>query len=222
MKATALIPARGGSRGLPRKNLRMLCGQTLLARCIATCAAVMSDVLVSTESEAIADEARRCGARVHWRPHRLATDTATTWSVVQDAVGAIGTDAIALAQCTAPFLTPGDVARCVERLGSCDMAVCVHECHDLLVGADGTPVNWTIPPQRRQDMQAQYRLSGSCWAFRRGYAAGEEYGGRIGLVLSQNPVRIDIDTADDLRIAEAIIESHQPTRREVAELLLTG
>jgi CMP-N-acetylneuraminic acid synthetase len=221
VKATALIPARGGSKGLPGKNLRQLCGQTLLARCIATCRAAVSDVLVSTESEEIAREARRCGARVHWRPHSLATDTATTWAVVKDAAMACG-DTIVLAQCTAPLMTPGDALRCLERLGSCDMSVCVHECHDLLVDRDGSPVNWSLPPQRRQDMRAQYRLSGSCWAFRRTYAAGEEYGGKLGIVLSQNPIRLDIDTAEDLRLAAAIIEHHQPTRHEVAELLLTG
>lgn len=221
MPVTALIPARGGSKGIPGKNLRMVCGQTLLARCIATCQAAVGDVLVSTESEAIASEARRCGARVHWRPHALATDTATTWAVVRDALGACA-DVIALAQCTAPLLTPGDVRGCVERLQSCDMAVCVHECDDMLVDWRGKPVNWTIPPQRRQDRATQYRLSGSCWAFRREYAAGIEYGGRIGLVVSENRVKLDIDTPEELRLAESIIEQRVPLRHEIAGLLLTG
>lgn len=219
---TALIPARGGSKGLPGKNLRRLCGQTLLARCIATCRAVVADVLVSTDSAEIASEARRNGARVHWRPDVLATDDATTWDVVRDALGSIGAETIVLAQCTAPLMTPADVAGCIQRLPTCDLAVCVHECHDLLVTAAGQPINWSLPPQRRQDMAPQYRISGSCWAFRKGYARGSEYGGRIGLVVSEHPLRLDIDTADDLRLAEALIAQHQPTREELAELLLTG
>lgn len=219
---TVLIPARGGSKGLRGKNLRRLCGQTLLARCIATCQAVFSDVLVSTDSEDIASEARRYGARVHWRPSVLGSDDATTWSVVRDALGAIGAESIVLAQCTAPLMTPADVAGCIQRLPTCDMAVCVHECHDLLVNVAGHPINWHIPAARRQEIAPQYCISGSCWAFRRTYVSGEEYGGRLGLVLSEHATRLDIDTEDDLRLAEAIIERHQPTRTDMAELLLTG
>jgi len=207
VSVTALIPARGGSKGIPRKNLRTIHGETLLARCIRTCRLEVRDVMVSTDCEEIADESRRHGAGVHWRPHRLATDGASTWAVVRDAMGAIKSDVIVLAQCTAPAMTAGDIHRCINRLETCDVAVACHEAHVWLVDAHGRPINWTLPPKLRQETEPQYAFSGSCWAFRRDYLDLPEMSGRIGVVVSENPVRIDIDTEDDLRTAEVMLTS---------------
>lgn len=219
---TAIIPARGGSKGLRLKNLRTIRGQTLLSRCIATCKLAGLDVLVSTDNGLIAGEAVACHAKVVMRPAELATDEATSWEVVRHAIKATDAEKLLLVQCTAPLLTPGDLLGCLDRLETCDLAVCVHECHDMLVDGNGGPLNWSIPPKRRQDMEPQYRISGSAWAFDRDYPAGDEYHGRVGLVLSENPFRLDIDTEADLRLAELLIDRPQRTREQIVEMMLTG
>ena len=85
----AIIPARGGSKGLPRRNLRVLAGKPLIAYSIeaAKASALVDRVIVSTDDEEIAGVAQRCGAEVPFiRPSDLATDDATTESVLQHAV----------------------------------------------------------------------------------------------------------------------------------------
>lgn len=203
---TAVIPARGGSKGLPGKNLRRLNGATLLARCVKTCRDAVGDVLVTTECPEIADEAFRAGARVHNRPTELATDEASTWDVIRDATASTNAGVILLAQCTAPLLTVRDILKTLVRLHDCDIAVACHERHEFLLTEDGRPINWGGQFVRRQDFGRQYAISGSVWAFRRDYLLTRgEYDGNIGVVLSEHPTRIDIDTAEDLRLAERVL-----------------
>lgn len=219
---TAIIPARGGSKGIPRKNLRTINGETLLARCIRTCKAVVPDVLVSTDDDEIAEEALRHRARIRWRPEYLSQDDSTTWDAVRNALPAIEAEIIVLAQCTAPLMTPGDIRRCLERLPEpCDLAVACHRTHEFLIDGNGRPINWTLPPKLRQDMPPQWVFSGSVWAFRPEYLKQEEMSGIVGIVESENPTRLDIDTESDLQLAEFVLRgkhSNDPS----AELLLTG
>lgn len=218
---TAIIPARGGSKGIPRKNLQTINGETLLARCIRTCKAVVEDVLVSTDDDEIAEEALRHRARLRWRPDYLSQDDSVTWDAVRHAIPATDAEAIVLAQCTAPLMTSGDVGRCLDRLATCDMAVACHRTHAMLLDSDGKPVNWTLPPKLRQDMEPQYVFSGSVWVFRRAYLDQPEMSGNIGVVESENPMRLDIDTEADLRLAEFVLRGRHSTDR-TAELMLTG
>ncbi|HKW84805.1 MAG TPA: acylneuraminate cytidylyltransferase family protein, partial [Burkholderiaceae bacterium] len=113
----AVVPARGGSKRLPRKNVRPLGGRPLIAWTIeaAHASGVLDDVLVSTDDEEIADAARQCGAQVPWlRPAALATDTATSAAVLQHALawyeakrGAVS--GVVLLQPTSPFRSPASI-----------------------------------------------------------------------------------------------------------------
>src|SRR6476469_9754502 len=89
-KVLAVIPARGGSKGVPRKNIRLVCGKPLIAYTIETALAaknVLTRVLVSTDDAEIAEIARRYGAEVPFlRPADLANDTAAMIPVIQHAV----------------------------------------------------------------------------------------------------------------------------------------
>lgn len=203
---TAIIPARGGSKGLPRKNLRRLCGQTLLARCIGTCQAAGLDVVVSTEDAAIAAEAVRCKARVHTRPESLAQDDSTTWDVVRDAIDSPDLAPIVIAQCTAPFMTPGDIRNALVKLHECDIAVVCHESHALLLDEHGEPLNWSTDQTLRQERGRQFEMAGSVWATRPDYLLFcGEYDGTVGVVVAENPVKCDIDTESDLHFAEQLL-----------------
>lgn len=117
-----LIPARGGSKGIPGKNIKPFCGVPLIGHTIRHALAVASaeDVVVSTDSEAIAHVARSEGASVPFmRPAELATDTASSRSVMIHALDWMERhgrhyDAIVLLQPTSPLRTPGDIRRAIS------------------------------------------------------------------------------------------------------------
>lgn len=122
MKILAFIPARGGSKRLPRKNVRVLDGKPLLVWSIDVCRglAEICDILVSTDDEETAEIARKSGALVPWmRPAELATDTVTTKDVALHALdwyekekGPV--DALLLLQPTSPFRTQSTVQRGIK------------------------------------------------------------------------------------------------------------
>ncbi len=120
----AIIPARAGSKGLPGKNVRMLCGKPLVAWSIdaARASAYLDEVVVSTDGDEIAAVAAAFGAPVPFRrPAELATDTAGTLPVVEHALEhyrARGRqfDAVVLLEPTSPLREPGDIDRMLERL----------------------------------------------------------------------------------------------------------
>ncbi|NGN64414.1 acylneuraminate cytidylyltransferase [Streptomyces sp. A7024] len=113
----AVIPARGGSKGVPGKNLAEVGGVPLVARAVGACrdAELVTDVVVSTDDPAIAAAARDAGAQVVQRPPAIAGDTATSEAAVLHAMDAFEaltgkeTDIVVFAQCTSPFLTSEDV-----------------------------------------------------------------------------------------------------------------
>jgi CMP-N,N'-diacetyllegionaminic acid synthase len=123
--AIAIIPARGGSRGLPGKNVRDLCGKPLIAWTIETArkSAVVDEVVVTTDSSEIADVARRYGASVPFlRPEELATDAAPTIAAVDHALGFYAGerqrrfDYTVLLEPTSPLREDDDVDRMLRLL----------------------------------------------------------------------------------------------------------
>lgn len=123
MSILAIIPARGGSKGLPRKNVRPLCGRPLLAWSIdaAIESRHVTDILVSTDSDEIRASALMAGASVLRRPAALATDEATTDAVLvhvvqEQALRGARPDLVVLLQPTVPVRVPGLVDACIERL----------------------------------------------------------------------------------------------------------
>lgn len=108
-KLTALIPARGGSKGVPRKNIKNLCGYPLIAYSIAACnqCNLVDRVVVSTDSEEIAEIAMFLGAEVPWlRPARLAADNSTDFDVIEHFFSAEGGDSVAYMRPTTPLRKP--------------------------------------------------------------------------------------------------------------------
>lgn len=143
MTAVAIIPARGGSKGIPRKNLAMCGGKPLIAWAIeaALAAKTLSGVYVSTEDAEIADVARSSGAGVVDRPAELASDIATSEAVLLDAIhhlsphperSVLHAHVTVLLQCTSPLTLPEDIDGCVNpmltraNLGCCFTATPFH------------------------------------------------------------------------------------------------
>src|SRR3989339_1217246 len=120
-----IIPARGGSKGVPGKNIKPLCGKPLIAYSIAHAkkSRYIDRVIVSTDSLPIAAVARRCGAEVPFiRPARLARDNSGTIEVLVHAVktleeeGTQSYDIIVLLHATTPLRNPADIDNCIELL----------------------------------------------------------------------------------------------------------
>ncbi|CAG0913111.1 unnamed protein product [Notodromas monacha] len=118
-KVAALILARGGSKGVPLKNIKNLCGHPLIAWAINACtkAKGVDDVWVSTDSDLIAEEARKCGALVHQRAPYTATDEAPSMLGVREFIQAHPEyEFIGLVQATSPMILPEFVDSAVEKM----------------------------------------------------------------------------------------------------------
>ncbi|MCC3779817.1 acylneuraminate cytidylyltransferase [Streptomyces sp. UNOB3_S3] len=153
----AVIPARGGSKGVPGKNLAPVGGVPLVARAVRACRAarLVTDVVVSTDDPAVAAAARAAGAEVVQRPAAIAGDTATSEAALLHAMDAyeamrgvpVGT--VLLVQCTSPFLTTEDVegvaAAVVE--GGADTALTVAPFHGFVWRDEAATRLWAGVPQ---------------------------------------------------------------------------
>jgi N-acylneuraminate cytidylyltransferase len=122
MSVVAIIPARGGSKGVPGKNLRRVAGRSLVARAVdaATAASSIDRVFVSTDDPAIASEALAAGAEVIERPAAIAGDTASSEAAVLHALGTLAEapEIVILIQATSPFIDPADLDAAVLRVAA--------------------------------------------------------------------------------------------------------
>lgn len=212
----AIVPARGGSKGLPRKNLALVGGRSLVGRAVdvALRASGVDEVLVSSDDEAVLAEATAAGARAVLRPARLAEDGSTTLEVVlhhlaeEDDV-----DRVVVLQPTSPLRHPNDVDRCLSAVAAGALtAATVSAAHPAewlfrqLPDSSLEPVlGWPLPV-RRQEAAAVVALNGAVYAadavhLRRGGSLVEP--GTIGVVMP--PERsIDIDSELDLELARLL------------------
>ncbi len=188
MPNIAVIPARGGSKGIPRKNLVDLGGKPLLAHMIghAIASGVIDDVVVSSDDAEIGEVARAYGALAPFlRPAALAGDIVPSLPVVQHAVEymenerGVQYDVIVLLQATAPLCRPTDIAACLEKLHAdptCASAITITEVatHPFRMKrlVDGDRVINFIDQgfedmRPRQVLPPVYRRAGSVYASRR-------------------------------------------------------
>ncbi|MFF5401600.1 cytidylyltransferase domain-containing protein [Streptomyces misionensis] len=222
-RVLAVIPARGGSKGVPAKNLAPVGGVPLVARAVRECRAtrLVTDVVVSTDDQAIAAAARAAGAEVVLRPAAIAGDTATSEAAVLHAMDAHEAlhgevvDTVLLVQCTSPFLVREDidgVAGAVVEDGA-DTAVTVAPFHGFVWRHDetgtggGAGVNHDKSYRpRRQDRPQDFLETGAAYAMD---AAGfrkhlHRFFGRTELVRTDPARVLEIDDPHDLARARAL------------------
>ena len=216
-----VIPARGGSKGVPRKNLLDVGGKPLIVWTIQQALTVSDlDVVVSTDDEEIAEVARAAGARVPWlRPAELAQDTTPTEPVVRHAIEQVTVDrgrpeTVMLLQATSPVRHEGTLARALAEFSASDV--------DSMVGVvEQPPFIWQAgdPPTaaydvaarpRRQDLTDEgrrYRETGSLYVSRtKVYEQHDNrLGGRIRLFVMAEDEGIDIDTELDVALAVRLL-----------------
>lgn len=217
----AVIPARGGSKRVPGKNLMPLAGRPLLAHSIAHALAseYVREVYVSTESDEIAALARACGAEVVVRPPELASDEATSESAVLHALderaqrGMPDPDLVVFLQCTSPVRHRDDIDRAIEKLLAEDADSLFSACeNNRLIWAlkDGRPYSVSydyLSRRREQDMEVQYRENGSIYVFRPAVLReqGNRLGGRIAVYEMDYWSSFQIDAAEHAELIEWIM-----------------
>lgn len=227
MNAVGFIFARGGSKGLPGKNIRHLAGKPLIAWAIENARAVkrLSRVIVSTDSEAIAEVARNHGAEVPFlRPAELARDDSPEWlawrhalTYLKDMEGALPEATVSIPT-TAPLRLPVDIENCLDEYakGGADMVITVTEAHrnpyfNMVKVLPGGAADLVIPSEggvmRRQDAPLVYDMTTVAYVARPGFVMSSKgaFEGRVRAV--QVPVEraIDIDTLLDFEIAEFLM-----------------
>ncbi|KJK40982.1 transferase [Streptomyces variegatus] len=227
-RVLAVIPARGGSKGVPAKNLLPVGGVPLVARAVRECRAtrLVTDVVVSTDDQAIAAAAREAGAEVVLRPAAIAGDTATSEAAVlhamdtHEALHGAPVDVVLLVQCTSPFIVREDidgVAGAIAEDGA-DTAVTVAPFHGFIwrdadteatsgVTAGGYGVNHdkSFRP-RRQDRPQDLLETGAAYAMEAtGFRKHQHrFFGRTELVRTDPARVLEIDDPHDLARARAL------------------
>ncbi len=213
--AIAIIPARGGSKGIPRKNIRELHGKPLIHYAVTTAlkSGCFDDVVVSTDHEEIANIAEEAGARIHRRPPHLADDDTTLDAVVYDAVTAApgSYELVVTLQPTAPLLSVETLQNAMQRMEASPQT-------DTLISVVNDPrLSWVeregrIVPDytervNRQHLPALYRETGAFFISRmRCVTPKSRFGANVGVFEISQAESIDIDTMQDWWIVEKYLD----------------
>ena len=228
MKAIACIFARGGSKGMPGKNIRPLGGKPLIAWSIEHALAVdrIERVIVSTDSEEIAAVAREYGAEVPFiRPAELAHDNSPEWLAWRHALNyllettGVLPEIMVSVPTTAPLRMVLDIENCLDEYekGDADMVITVTEAHRspyfnmVKTNTDGT-VRLVNPPQsaiaHRQEAPVVYDMATVCYVANPKFIMTHNamFDGRVKAVQVPAERAIDIDTLLDFQIAECLLK----------------
>lgn len=218
-KVVALIPARGGSKGVKKKNIRNLAGKPLIAYTIeaALKSKYIDKVIVSTDSTEIAEIAKRCGADIPYiRPKELAEDTTTTLEVVLHAINKLEEvntcDSLILLQPTQPLRTEEDIDFAIEYYYSHGekslVSITEVEEHPILMRTFDKSNNMhrlldVSSTVRRQDMEKIYKVNGAIYINRISQITDKTSfnDNEIGYIMERSH-SVDIDDFSDFVLAE--------------------
>lgn len=201
-----VIPARGGSKGIPRKNIKMIAGKPLIAWTIEAAleSKLMDSFVVSTEDAEIAAVSRKYGAQVMDRPKALATDTSTTMSVLQDIIDRTCADAIVLLQPTSPVRHPGLIDACIRNFIR-------NKADNLATGFTCKFVEYGTPSKRRQDLKGFFYDDGNVYVVKSDLIkTGKWVGKKSQKVFVSREENVEIDDEFDFWLAEQILRQRRP------------
>jgi N-acylneuraminate cytidylyltransferase len=221
VSTVAIIPARGGSKGITDKNLQPVGGIPLIARAIhsALASPAIDEVYVSTDSDRIAEAARAAGAGVITRPGDISGDTASSESAILHAITELPkAETVVFIQATSPFIDPADLTQACEMVtsGAFDMAFSGVEDHGFRWEEnDGAfhPIGHEASSRpRRQDLPHRILETGAFYVFRASgiVDSGSRFHGRIGVVEVARHNAMEIDSYDDLELARRLAQSEVP------------
>jgi N-acylneuraminate cytidylyltransferase len=227
-RVIAVVPARGGSKSVPGKNIRNLAGKPLIAWAIeaAKKTRAIDRVIVSTDDPKISAVSSESGAEVYHRPSHLATDESLVVDALRDLIGTLrqegeNAEIMVLLEATSPLRTPGDVQACLEKLvrEGLDSVATYHEAelnpHRAWKIEDGRPevfIPGAVPWLPRQKLPRAYQLNGAVYAFRADGLRGDTPSllfGKSGAVVLPKNRAYDIDDEMDFLIVEYLLGRRQ-------------
>ena len=198
-----VIPARGGSKSIPQKNVRQVCGKPLIAWTIeaAQQSVLLDRWVVSTEDPEIASISRLYGAEILNRPPQLATDTTPTLHVLKHALNHVSADIVVLLQPTSPIRSSGLIDRCIRQFQNT-------QADSLATGFMCKYQEYALGNNlRRQDRAGFFYDDGNVYVLRAAMvSAGEQFGEKIEHVLLDREQNIEVDDFFELWLAEKVLE----------------
>lgn len=214
MEVLGLIPARGGSKGIPRKNLVIVGGRPLLAWTIGAAGAAgsLTRTVVSTEDDEIAEAA---GVEVLRRPAELAQDGTPMVAVVRHAVAELAPDVIVVLQPTSPLRRGEHIDEAVQQLleTGADAVVSVvevphaHRPESLMDVVDGRVVPRGDAGTRQEKPVVYARNGPAVLALRADRLSDDLYGGDCRAYVMDERDSLDVDTPFDLELADLLLRS---------------
>jgi len=222
VRIVALVPLRGGSKSIPLKNIKPIAGLPLCVWSLVAAldSAIFDDVYVSTDDERIAGVVRRHtpAVKIIERPVELATDTASTESVMLHLARHVPFDLLCTIQATSPLTTPDDFRVAVEtfRASRADSLVTAVRTKRFFWNDDGTPINYD-PAQRprRQDFRGTLMENGAFYLTTRTLleGTGSRLGGRIVVHEMHEDTAAEIDEPADWDVIERLLFRRQCAAR---------
>lgn len=241
MECLAIIPARGGSKGIPRKNIRPLAGKPLIAYNIeqARLSRYVNRLVVSTDDPEIAAISKEYGAEVVWRPVEISGDTASSESALLHTLEFLSQeegyapDLLVFMQCTSPLTLAEDIDGTIQELldEQADTALAVIPFHYFLwrhptAEADGSGAMGINHDKRfrplRQERQPQFLETGAVYVMRvPGFLdARHRFFGKTAMYVMPAERRLEIDDPVDFQVAEVMLQMQQAERNPLSEQLL--
>ena len=224
----AIIPARGGSKGIPRKNVRLLCGKPLIAYTIeaALSSKLVNRVVVSTEDKEIAEVSKKYGAEVISRPTELAQDDTPSFPVFQHAIRYLEEvkdyhpEIIVVLQPTSPLRIVDDIDGAIEGfleakydsiVSVCEVEHPPHWMYTLAGNRLKPVIKGGENVTRRQDAPKVYRLNGAVYVSSRDTTMKENrvLGRDTGAYIMPLERSVDIDTELDFKLAELLMRERK-------------
>lgn len=211
-----IIPARGGSKGVPLKNLRQIGGKSLIQRAVTSALGARADlVIVSTDNQEISTQGNALGALIHNRSEDTSGDTASSESVIKEVIQDLGDNwpsdaSVALLQATSPFIETSTINDCLDLAGQGKVGFSAVQSHKFLwmqTTNGWQPINHPIDHRpRRQELEGQVYETGAVYAFPKDefLKFGYRFCAPAVPVLVSQKTAIDIDSIDDLLLAETL------------------
>lgn len=214
----AIIPARGGSKGVPRKNIIPFCGKPLISWNIeaALGSKLIDEVIVSTDDAEIAEIAASAGATIVMRPDAISTDIASSEDALLHTLGTIEElpEITVFLQCTSPLTSSTDIDSCIEELldSRADTAFTATESHRFLWKNPDTATGINhdgAQRKRRQDLEKEFAENGAVYVMRTTGFLQKKHRFFGKTIISEMPASRswEIDTLEDLTIAEALLKA---------------
>jgi len=232
MKIVAMIPARMGSKRVPKKNLRKILGKKLIQYPIdaAKASGVFDEIYINSESDIFKEIAEKSGIKFHKRPEHLSSDSATNDDFTQEFINNVECDVIVQILSTSPFITPEEIREFVERIKIGDINTLI-SVKNVQIEAiyKNEPINFdpigvTLPSQELEPIKA-YACSLMAWTTKEynenmkihgaGYHGGDYPKDTFEL---KGFSTVDIDNEEDFDIAEVIAEHIQKIEKDSTDL----